>query len=84
MKKHHNRKVVQRTPTKKGSEQHAHLFKMSKFKKVPAKISSTRDKNDPAITGLTTKLDAIVMTDALTSNKSNIAKAAEPKVRFEL
>lgn len=68
MKKHHNKTVAPRSDTssKKKLVKSSDLFKMSKFKKVPAKISSRRQVGDPAIIGLTAKL-----------NKTHIAKAAE-------
>jgi hypothetical protein len=70
MKKHHNKTVVPRSNTtgKKQSVKNSDLFIMSKFKKVPAKISSRRQDGDPAMIGITSSL-----------NKTHIAKAAEAK-----
>jgi hypothetical protein len=70
MKKHHNKTVVPRSENsgKQQSVKSSDLFKMSKFKKVSAKISSRRQDGDPAIVGITCSL-----------NKTHIAKAAESK-----
>lgn len=75
------------TPKKNPVVKDSKPFIMSKFKKIPAKISSQRPKSDPAIVGLTARIETVQI-----STDSNVAaKAAEvqsfpkkPAVHFEL
>ena len=71
MKKHHNKTVVTRMNNSrtKQSVKTSELFKMSKFTKVPPKISSHRQHGDPAILGITNKLHKTKI--------HSVAKAAE-------
>ena len=71
MKKHHNKALVPRIDNSRRKQpvKTSDLFKMSKFKKVPPKISSHREDGDPAIIGITNKLNK--------TNIDGVAKAAE-------